>query len=327
MYIIVYFVVISLFWKNLYTLLVLQQDMKRKIVQHGSSSLTITLPVKWAVRYGLKKGDELNVEESGPGLTITTGRDVASAKKEVSTTDFGIFTKNNLSHLYQLGYDEIEIRFDNPETLKGITSRLSNCLGFEIIDQKKDKVYIKSIATTLESEFDTLLRKAFLITNEMARSILEVFERQEYQKLREIRNMESLNNKFTDVCIRILNKKGYSTQKRTLQIYEIVKNVERIADEFKHICDLFADHKGRIEKPMLESYREAIDYYATFYSMFYKFQPELKKKIYLDRKSLLSKYYSQLEKSKAIDSVFLHHIIQIVEKSYEAAGGYFALIL
>jgi len=47
--------------------------MKRKIVQHGSSSLTITLPIKWVEKFGLKKGGELNVEENGPTLLISTG--------------------------------------------------------------------------------------------------------------------------------------------------------------------------------------------------------------------------------------------------------------
>jgi len=301
--------------------------MKRKIVQHGSSSLTITLPVKWAQKYKLKKGDEINVEESGPSLMITTEHEIAVPKKQVSTTESGIFTKNNLSHLYQLGYDEIEIRFDDNKTLQEIKKRLPDLIGFEIIDQKENKVYIKSIATTIETEFDTLLRKSFMITNEMAKSVLNVLEKGQYEKLNEIRNMESLNNRFTDVCIRILNKKGYKNAKRTMQMYEIVKNIERIADEFKFICDLFSDYNKKIDKTILQSFREAIDYYLAFYEMFYKFDPKLKKKIYQDRERLIKKYSMQLGKSKNTMSVFIHHLMNIVQKTYDGAGGYFALVL
>lgn len=301
--------------------------MKRKIVQHGSSSLTVTLPIKWAEKFNLKKGDELNVEESGPILMVSTEQEIASPKKEFSAVESGIFTKNNLSHLYQLGYDEIEIRFEDPKTLDDIKERISDCIGFVIIDQKPNKVYIKSIATTIESEFDTLLRKAFQITNEMAKNLLDVLGKGDYSKLKEIRNMELLNNRFTDVCIRILNKKGYKVPKRTMQIYEVVKNIERIADEFKYICDLFFGYGKKIDKAVLESLKEAVDYYLDFYNMFYKFDIKLKEKIYLNRKKLIEKFTVQLEKSKGINSRFLHNLINIIMKTYDGAGGYFALIL
>ena len=301
--------------------------MKRKIVQHGSSSLTITLPVKWAAKFSLKKGEELDVEESGTALVISTEKETSAHKKLVSTAASGIFTKNNLSHLYQLGYDEIEIRYDNPQILDDIKQRLPNCVGFEIIDQKQGKVLIKNIATTIESEFDTLLRKAFQVTNEMAKDILNVFEKQHYKELPVIRNMESLNNKFTDICIRILNKRGYKKPKRTMQMYEIVKNIERIADEFKYVCDLFANYNKKIDKNLLKMFREAVDYYLAFYNMFYKFRPELKKKIYLERKSLIKKYNEQLGKLKGVNAMFMHHLINIVQKTYDGAGGYFALVL
>ncbi len=302
-------------------------SMKRKIVQHGSCSLTVTLPIKWATKFNLQKGDLLNVEESGPSLIVSTQQETAAPKKVLSVPETGIFTKNNLSHLYQLGYDEIEIRFDNNQTIEQINQRLPSCIGFEIIDQKQNKVLIKSIATTIESEFDTLLRKSFLITNEMAKSILEILEKGEYHRLNELRNMESLNNKFTDICIRILNKRGYKNQKRTMQMYEMVKNIERIADEFKYICNLFAGYDKKIEKEVIASFKEAVDYYLTFYSMFYKFDPKLKEKIFLDRKKLIDKYLSQIEKSKGKTSIFLHNMINIVQKTYEGAGGYFALVL
>lgn len=302
-------------------------EMKRKIVQHGSSSMTVTLPIRWINKYNIKKGDEINMEESGPLVIISTAQETASPKKEVSTTESGIFTKNNLSHLYQLGYDEIEIRYDNNETLEEIKKRIPECMGFEIIDQKDHKVFIKSIATTIESEFDTLLRKAFLITSEMAKSMIEAFEKNDLKKLAEIRNMESINNKFTDICIRILNKRGYKVQNRTMQMYEIVKNIERIADEFKYICDLYRDSKTALRTELLRYFKEAVSYYIAFYEMFYKFNAELKRTIHDDRKKLISKYEEKLGESKGRDALFLHHLINIIQKTYDGAGGYYALSL
>ncbi len=301
--------------------------MKRKIVQHGSSSLTLTLPSKWAKKFGLKKGDELGVEESGPSLIISTEQQTSSPRKEVSVTEYGIFTKNNLSHLYQLGYDEVDIQFNDSRTLEEIKDRIPRCMGFEIIDQKSNSVHIKSIAMTLESEFDILLRKAFLITNEMASEMIAAIEENDFTKLKEIRSMEGLNNKFTDICTRILNKRGYKRANRTLQMHYVVKNLERIADEFKYLCDALASHKGPLSKKNQNMFQEAVDYYLAFYAMFYKFEPKLKRRIYEDRKQLLKNYTQALKQYKGTDSLFMHHLISIVSKTYDAAGAYFALML
>ena len=67
--------------------------MKRKIVQHGCSSLTITLPFPWVRKFNLKKGDELEVEEQGHTLLVSTQKDTSADKKVVDTTEFGLFTK------------------------------------------------------------------------------------------------------------------------------------------------------------------------------------------------------------------------------------------
>jgi phosphate uptake regulator len=297
--------------------------MKRKIVQHGSSSLTITLPVKWTEKFHLKKGDELNVEESGSKLIVTTQSESAGGKI-IITEKQGKFTKNNLSHLYQLGYDEIEIELTDKETIKEINERLPNCIGFEIIDQKDNKIYIKSIMTTLESEFDNMLRKCFLITEEMGKDIVEILEKKEFDKLTEARNLESLNNKFTDICIRILNKKGYKIPERTIQMYEIIKNLERTADEFKYICDELKTNK-KIEKEFLICLKEAIEYFHLFTVLFYKHDNELKQKIYSERKKLIEKFSRELKNSK--NPILFHHLINIIQKIYEGYGGYCALVL
>tara|TARA_Y100000310_G_scaffold222715_1_gene224454 strand:+ start:617 stop:1522 length:906 start_codon:yes stop_codon:yes gene_type:complete len=301
--------------------------MKRKIVQHGSSSLTITLPVKWVNKYGIKKGSELDIEEDGSRLVLSTDGDIVHLKKEIFSKDMGLFTKNDLSHLYQLGYDDVEITFNDSKTLKEIKSRVSECIGYEIIDQKSNKVHIKSIVTTIDTEFDTLLRKSFQVTNEMAKEILEALKDKKFDELVNIRSMEGLNNRFTDICIRILNKKGYSNQKRTMQMYEIVKNIERIADEFKYISDIFKNYNKTISNTNLDLFSEVIDYYLCFYNIMYNFKPELKEKIFLLRKPLITKIESQFEKSKSKETLFLHHQLDIIQKVYEGVGGYLALTL
>ncbi|MFH1174434.1 MAG: AbrB/MazE/SpoVT family DNA-binding domain-containing protein [archaeon] len=298
--------------------------MKRKIVRHGSSSLTITLPIAWAETYKLKKGDEVNVDIAGNTLTISTEKEAATAKKEIDTRNFGLFTKNHLSHLYQLGYDHIEIRYESGETAELIKQRLPDCVGYMIIDQAPNRITIKSIATTIESEFDTLLRKSFQITNEMAKELQDIMHQQEYTRLNNVRSMEALNNRFTDICLRILNKRGYTDQRRVKQMYEIVKSIERIADEFKYICDELARKKS-LAKETLRLYTETVNYYLCFYELFYQHDKKHEIQIHNKRIELITKLGESLRQGK--DAMIMHHLINIVQKTYEGAGSYFALVL
>ena len=301
--------------------------MKRSIVKHGASSLTITLPSSWVKKFGLRKGDDLYVEEKGPSVVVSTKSEAETKKKVVDTTDFGIFTKNNLTHLYLLGYDEVEISFDDEKTLKEIKERVPECIGYEIIDQKPNRIYIKSIATAIESEFDVLLRKSFLITIEMANGILEALKNGDYPRLKELRHLESINNRFSICCARILNKRGYKNPDRTNQMYELVKNIERAADEYKYICDVFSDEDIKVKKDILDFFKDVNDYYYTFYKLFYKFEPELKKKIYMDRKKLLETGKKLIVGSKGKEILVSHYLMSVVNRTYDIAGPYFALIL
>jgi|SRR3989344_794677 len=298
--------------------------MKRKIVQHGSSSLTITLPIKWVEKYNVKKGDDIEVQESGPTLIVATKSEITNAKKVITKND-GPFNKNDLSHLYQLGYDELEIELSK-DSLEEIKARLPNCMGFEIVDQKDNIIYIKNIANALETEFDNLLRKAFLVTDEMGKELVQVLESGEIAKLSEVRNLESLNNKYTDICIRILNKRGYKVQKREMQIYEVIKNVERIGDELKFLCDIFMKNK-KPDKNIVLAVKDGVNYYNILYRMFYQYTAEDKEKINDLRKKLIKKYTDLLEKSHGNNSKALHHIINLIEKTYEGASAYSSLII
>ncbi|MBI2136461.1 AbrB/MazE/SpoVT family DNA-binding domain-containing protein, partial [Candidatus Woesearchaeota archaeon] len=44
--------------------------MKRKLVQHGNTSLTVSLPKKWTDKFNLKKGDEIEIVEKDDKLFL-----------------------------------------------------------------------------------------------------------------------------------------------------------------------------------------------------------------------------------------------------------------
>jgi hypothetical protein len=136
-----------------------------------------------------------------------------------------------------------------------------------------------------------------------------------------------MNNKFTMACARILAKRGYEKPNRIMQMYGIIKLIERICDEYKYICDLLADYNKPISKQVLNYFKSVIEFYENFYNLFYKFSKEGKKKNYLGRKELMNEGQKLLEKSKGKESVLISILIKEVEKIYNTSGEYFALLL
>ena len=285
--------------------------------------MTISLPASWIKKFKLNVGDELNIEEIGNRIEITTEKAMGEEKAELDSSKIGPLTKNDLSHLYILGYDEITIKFDDPKILEQIKERIPDCIGYEIIDQSENNVTIKSISSALEGEFDNMLRKVFLILKEMSENVYTALKNKEFSRLKQIRDMETINNKFTSFLLRLLSKKGYKDPNRTLQAYDMVQNLERLADEYKYICDNLINTKKPIDKEVLTLLNEINHYYNLFYELYYKPDPEKRILVYQNRKNIKKKADDFLKKGK--NPLLSHHLVALIEKIYNTVGSYFAL--
>ncbi|MEA3514920.1 MAG: AbrB/MazE/SpoVT family DNA-binding domain-containing protein [Nanoarchaeota archaeon] len=297
--------------------------MKRKVSRIGSSTLMISLPSKWVKRYGVNKGDELEIIEDKDKLIIATEIKVEHLKKELDISKFGKFRKNYISHLYQRGFDEVDIRFENREILNMIKDRVNQLLGFEVIEQGESYCIIKNIAGGLDHEFDTILRKIFLMLIDMTESSYNAIKSGEYERLNEIKDLEKMNNKFTDFCIRILNKKGYPEVHKTHFLYVTTRELEKLADTVRDICNLFIDAKKgtKIKGEILDIFEEATKYLRIYYELFYKFDPN--KATYLEdkKREMVNKGQELMGCSKE-ESILLMHLINLFKGAYELTGPY-----
>ena len=195
--------------------------MRRKVSKIGSSTLMVSLPSKWARKYHVKKGDEINIIEKKDRLILCREAVTEYRKKELNIDELGEFRKNYISHLYQSGFDEVEIRFNDIKTYEKIKDRVDNLLGFEVIEQSESRCIIKNIVSGLEEEFDNILRKIFLMLVDMIDSTYDAIKNKEYDRLNEIKDLEKMNNKFTDFCIRMLNKNNFYDNSKS---YNFIKN-------------------------------------------------------------------------------------------------------
>ncbi len=294
--------------------------IKRKVVRHGPTTLTISLPVSWVKQNKINENMELEVVENGRELKILLHQPKDQFVKKISVGQNEIFTKNHLSDLYRLGYDQLQISYKNPRVLDQINERIIDCIGYEVIEQKDGSCIIKNIAEGKEEEFDNILRKVFLLLVTASSGTYEALNGKQLQRLVEIRAMEQMNNRWTDFCLRIINKGGLN-KGRVTSAYTLIQTLERVADEYKYICDAFLNEKRiNITKESLDYFNKLNDFLRAFYNFYYNYDPKIDPLLIKKKTQLLEEGKLLLAKKGKQDFILIHHSINLCRRIDEAIG-------
>ena len=205
--------------------------MKRKVIQLAGKTLVVSLPHMWAKVHAVKKGAEMEVTEEANSLILhpTTPHE----KKQI-TIDLRPYdeptVKSVLSVLHKLGYDEIEVLFEDKQQPIILERIKTNLMGFEVVQQTPKRMVIQNVAGDADASFDVLVRRVFLVTLELARGVEDALY--ENKNARELLSLEETNNKLTNYCHRLLLKK--KTQD-TVFLYVLLWLQEKIADDYREI--------------------------------------------------------------------------------------------
>ncbi len=293
--------------------------MKRKVIQIAGSTHLVSLPKDWVKRVGVKKGEEVDVEEQGSKVIISTEKSNAPSAITLSHERFGKFHPNFLSAAYHMGYEDVEVIYDDETTLAKVQERLSNCIGYEILNQGDNFCRIKSISQVSLTEFDQMLRKVFLLLMTMGNNMLEVLEEGKYPKLKEVMILEVTNNKLTDFCKRVLNVRGYKEHNKLTIIYVMITHLEMIADEYRDICEAMMDKKTKLSPGILEDVKDVNIMFNDLYDSFYKFEKTKIESVFKKAKPLRTRLLEKLLKAKPEERIVLHSLANIVSEVYEMA--------
>ena len=306
-------------------------QLKRKVIQIANSTQLISLPRKWSIKYGIKKGDELEVEENGNKVILHTEKGFATDKVELDVTDLEIMTQRCVHALYKKGADEIKLTFIHPELIESVQSALGKeAVGFEITEQGPNYCIIKHVSGELQ-EFDSVLRRVFLVLISMADGSLDAIKKKDFSALKSIALLEESNNRFTTSCRRFINKIGYKDARKTGPFYYIIENMENLADQYKYLCNYLyklRDKKVTIGKDILEIYDKMNEMLRNFYELFYKFDKSKLVSMAQSRKEIVEKAYIIFEKNKnPWDRVLMHHLLTITQMIFCFLGPYLVINL
>ena len=223
--------------------------MKRKVIQLAGRTHVISLPSKWVKKYGIKKGDEVELQEANDNLIINTTSELATRKTTIDITGFNTrLIWHAIVSAYVKGDEEIEIHFNNTTTLDPLTNKtcktietisqiIDNLIGIEIIRHGKNHCVLKEITKAKYEEYENVLRRIFLILSIEAADILEAAKTKDNTIKENIKYSEANINKLCNYSLRLLNKKIYNSHLQTIMHYRTITNLEEIGDIYAKLAE------------------------------------------------------------------------------------------
>lgn len=253
--------------------------MKRKLVKMGEHSIMAVIPSTWVQKHKLRAGDSIEFTEVENKLVITSTAEIYERK---TVLDISSPTKvviwRSLQPAYTSGYDEVKAIFHHDEAVPHIQSSVQNLIGWEIVEIGQNHVLIKSISKQLDEEFETILRRTFLILKEITFIAETAFRERERKKLTEIQPLELTINKYTMFLKRVINRTGY---KYPHYLYLLVSFLELAANHLEYIRKYFLEiePKAILEEEVQNEFKKIEKYLEKTYDFYYNYSPE--KFIYL----------------------------------------------
>ncbi|MBI3052336.1 AbrB/MazE/SpoVT family DNA-binding domain-containing protein [Candidatus Woesearchaeota archaeon] len=206
--------------------------MKRKVIQLAGKTLVVSLPSRWARRVGIKKGDEVDVDDKDSRLIISAASH-PSAERAVFDAR-GLEPRMlswGLGALNKRGFDEIEVLFEDAETVRLVHDLVRSLfIGSAITEQSGSRLIIRSVSTEVPGEADSALRRAFMVTLSLGDSLVEYLKAGRYAELEGLLHLEQTNNQLVNFCERILVKYGHSEYRKTCFAYIVAWNLEKVCD-------------------------------------------------------------------------------------------------
>ena len=299
--------------------------MKRKVIQIADSTQLVSLPRKWALQHGVKKGDELEVKEDGSRIIISTekGEELGSIEVDITELD-----RDSLMFLirclYYKGYDEMKILFSKPTTvhhkigkevtvISSIHEEVNRLNGIEIIQQKDNFCLIKDISEGTIKEFDDVLRRIFLLLEDASKDLLDGAKRGDVVLLDTINEKHDTITKFAAYNLRLLNKFGYTDSNKTSSYSHIISSIDEIIDIIKYSSRYMESNKIKISKemtPLLEGIHQTLELYINF---FYKYDFKKINEMSRGRTEILEKIKKITKKIPPNEILILTSMEQVLE--------------
>lgn len=295
--------------------------MRRKVSLVGPATLSVSLPSKWAKANNVKKGDEVEVTEDDDNLIIGVRSNNKAEKVTLDVRGIPDVLYRVVGALYKAGYDEIELNYDSPQELAILQKELGrSCVGFELVEQTKSRVVIRSISKLEEDEFETILRRCFLSVLGMAGDSLEAIKNQDTELMQKVILSDDSVNRYSDICRRIINKK-MKVSGRSAPVYFITEQLEKIGDMYRDLMKFMIIKPFKLSKENLGLYQEVNLFLRAYYEIYYDFNLKRMNDFVIQKKRIQKLAEKCFECSSQKEILVLFHLNNIFSTTFDLNGA------
>jgi len=295
--------------------------MKRKINKVGNNTLTVSLPAKWARKYNVNAGDELDLYEDGNKLIL--GGSLKQPKKEVTISIKGAdeCLGRFICASYVKGYDTINIKFEENGVFDKILNTSKILMGFEIVEHTKNSCKLVNVSTKLEQNFDVLLNRLFLIGIAFEKELLSRLK--SGADIKNLMEYETNANRLAMFCQRAIqtNNAGELTYSTTT-LYSLVTLLEESVDPLRNIIEMLGNTKVKLNKETIALFEKSIQMQEITYNIFSKIskgeQVQAQLGLYKEHKTLRQSIYHNPTylKGDKLNSYICAQLMSIVDFSH-----------
>ncbi len=296
--------------------------MKRRVIKQGNNTLTITLPRKWAEKYGIKAGEELEVEEREQNLIINSKETVSGGDISINLSNENESPRRLVFSAFCKGYDEIKITFEDEKAIDVINSCAEMMIGFEIVQQGKNYCVLKNIAQGIDDEFKTIFNRLILTAITMGKDIYQALNENKTEKISNIAKMESLANKFCLFCRRMINikhKRGENNE----SLDRLACLYEEITDYYKEICTILSSRDIKMKKESIALLQKINEMIALNYKLFQNRDENIVSQIKKREFSLRKDAATLIKKTTKEETLIICNISKIIEANHNISEEIF----
>lgn len=285
--------------------------MKRKIVQHGNSTLTLSLPSRWVKENNIKKGQILDIEPSEKGLLINLDKAKFDSIEINLSDEKEWYVHRILSHLYTYGFDEIKVNHTISNQLSLIRNSLKDLSGFEVVESKTNYCEIRSVTSIDASEFDSTMKRIFWQIISQFDYFMEDIEKKEYLNLNENLEIHKVIVKLINISKRLINKNIIYGRVTSKYAYNLLNGLLNISRSITYSYDYAEKNKCEFGKNEIDLIKKIREFYYKLISSYQNLDMKNVKLFLDEREATIGK---SLEILKEKNPVPMHFFLDMLKE-------------
>ncbi|MEK6873967.1 MAG: AbrB/MazE/SpoVT family DNA-binding domain-containing protein [Nanoarchaeota archaeon] len=304
--------------------------MKRKAIQLANQTIVVSLPSKWVKQEGIKKGDDIDVQEKGKDLVISTDSSInEKIEGEVNLINDSEITIGVLvGNLCSSGFDRIKINYNNEKQYNILQNILRDkIIGFDVIKTEKNYCIIENITEPSENQFDNILRKLFQNIEELFELTAKRLEgNNENTKL--FYEVEDRIFKYESFCRRVIAKRRLPV-KNTEMLLNFIMVLINAQRELYHLNKFLENNKISVySKELKKLLKDAYSMFGILKECFFNRKIEPLGRIHeTENRIIKENLYPLLEKNNKKENVLVYHMGVCMRQLHLAASPLIGFIL